>query len=278
MAAGWAVALAVGSSWPVLALWWAAGRAGFVLASGFRRPVAYDWSADGTPAGEDEAMRTLAARLGLDPVFDVQSLDRLTAPDSGADALARLRGLVAVITRAGVVLPPGLTPGTPAGQLLHAAARAPGGTRWIAGEGWREAVRADFGPGDDGHLAGSGEGTHRGAGESDGPGVERAGPGVKGGGSGMEGGGSGSGVRQGGPRRMYDGGLLAPWVPGSGDPRARWLGMAQVAAGVPATAWGVWRRSGGWAAAGALLLAHGALGMRYGSAGPPTAVVFRPWD
>ncbi|MGW4575733.1 hypothetical protein ACWEM5_31700, partial [Streptomyces tendae] len=31
------------------------------------RPVGYVWLANGTPAGEDEAMRTFAARLGLDP-------------------------------------------------------------------------------------------------------------------------------------------------------------------------------------------------------------------
>ncbi|MHC5905406.1 hypothetical protein ACVNF4_16120, partial [Streptomyces sp. S6] len=71
---GWAAALAVGAPWPVLALWWDADRAGCALASGFRRPVGYDWLADGTPAGEDEAMRTLASRLGLDP--------RMAAPSS----------------------------------------------------------------------------------------------------------------------------------------------------------------------------------------------------
>ncbi len=37
---GWAAALAVGAPWPVLALWWDADRAGYTLASGFRRPSA----------------------------------------------------------------------------------------------------------------------------------------------------------------------------------------------------------------------------------------------
>lgn len=47
---GWATALAVGAPWPVLALWWDADRAGYILASGFRRPVGYVWLTDGTPA------------------------------------------------------------------------------------------------------------------------------------------------------------------------------------------------------------------------------------
>ncbi|SOD83815.1 hypothetical protein [Streptomyces sp. Ag109_G2-15] len=205
--AGWAVALAVGSAWPVLALWWDADRAGFTLASGFRRPVGYVWLANGTPAGEDEAMRTFAARLGLDPVLDMQSLERLTAADSEADARARLRGLIAVLTRAGVELPDGLTPGVSAERLSSAVAGVAGGVRPAEGAGWREAVRAEFEPG--------------------------------------------------------EGGRLGAWLPGSGDPRARWLGLAQVATGVPAMAWGVWRRRGGWVAAGVLLLAHGALGLAY---------------
>ncbi|MFE2436267.1 hypothetical protein ACFXA8_16440, partial [Streptomyces sp. NPDC059409] len=62
---GWAAALAVGAPWPVLALWWDADRAGYTLASGFRRPVGYVWLANGTPVGEDEAMRTFAARGGV---------------------------------------------------------------------------------------------------------------------------------------------------------------------------------------------------------------------
>ncbi|MET8807508.1 hypothetical protein [Streptomyces sp. NPDC004546] len=208
---GWASALAVGSSWPVLALWWDADRVGYTLASGFRRPVAYVWLANGTPAGEAEAMHTFAARLRLDPVLDVQALDGLTAVDSDADGQARMRGLIAVLTRAGVALPAGLVPGESAERLLEAAAGVPGEVRWVEGAGWREAVRAESGPGETG------------------------------------GGGGGLGV----------------WVPGSGDPRARWLGMVQVGLGVPVTVWGIWRRSAGWVAAGALLLAHGALGMAY---------------
>ncbi|MFG2683908.1 hypothetical protein [Streptomyces sp. NPDC048392] len=149
---GWAAALAVGVPWPVLALWWDADRAGYALASGFRRPVGYVWLAGGTPAGEDEAMRTFAARLGLDPVLDLASLDRLTRPDPGADARARVRGLLAVLTRAGVRLPAGLDPGDPADRLRERAGALPG-TRWTAGTRWRDtaslAVRppGEYGPG-----------------------------------------------------------------------------------------------------------------------------------
>lgn len=197
---GWAAALAVGAPWPVLALWWDADRAGYTLASGFRRPVGYVWLAGGTPAGEDEAMRTFAARLGLDPVLDLQSLDRLTKPDPGADARTRLRGLLAVLTRAGVALPAGLDPGEPADRL-GAAARAVPDARCTPAAG-----------------------RHPTADES----------------------------------------RLAPWMPWVGGPGARVLALAQMAAGLPLTAWGVRHRSGGWAAAGALLVAHGALGVAYG--------------
>ncbi|MFF7855665.1 hypothetical protein [Streptomyces sp. NPDC007904] len=122
---GWATALTVGASWPVVALWWDADRAGFTLASGFRRPVDYVWLADGTPAGQDEAMRTFAGRLGLDPVLDLPTLDLLTEADPAADATARLRGVLAVLTRAGVVPPPGLVPGESAAGLLAAARMLP---------------------------------------------------------------------------------------------------------------------------------------------------------
>ncbi|MRT44760.1 hypothetical protein FGX00_02710, partial [Xylella fastidiosa subsp. multiplex] len=88
-----------------------AERAGFTLASGFRRPVGYVWLANGTPAGEDEAMRTFATRLGLDPVLDLQALEQLTRADPEADSRARLRTLLAVLTRAGIALPDGLAPG-----------------------------------------------------------------------------------------------------------------------------------------------------------------------
>ncbi|MFF4501874.1 hypothetical protein [Streptomyces sp. NPDC001401] len=210
---GWAAALAVGAPWPVLALWWDADRAGFTLASGFRRPVGYVWLANGTPAAEDEAVRTFAARLGLDPVLDVQALDRLTKPDPEADARARLRALIAVLTRAGVSLPDGVTPGDPADRL-HEAAHALPDARPVEWPGWREAVRAE--------LA---------AAESS---------------------------------------RLGPWLPRSGTSRAPALALAQVAAGLPLTAWGLWRRSGGWTAAGVLLLAHGALGLAY--------ELMWPWD
>ncbi|MGW8061526.1 hypothetical protein ACVV2G_04385 [Streptomyces ziwulingensis] len=197
---GWAAALAVGAPWPVLALWWDADRAGFTLASGFRRPVGYVWLASGVPAGEDEAMRTFAARLGLDPVLDLASLDRLTGPDPEADARARLRGLLAVLTRAGIALPAGLDPGEPADRLGAAARALPG-------------VRRTEAPG---------------------------------------------------RRPTADETRLAPWMPWVGGPGARALALAQMAAGLPLTAWGVRRRSGGWTTAGALLLAHGALGAAYG--------------
>ncbi|WP_030597204.1 hypothetical protein [Streptomyces fulvoviolaceus] len=203
---GWATALAVGAPWPVLALWWDANHSGCTLASGFRRSVGYEWLAGGTPVGEDEAMRTLAARLGLDPVLDMQSLEQLTKPDSAADARARLRGLLAVLTRAGVALPPGLTPGEPADRLREAA-RAQPDARAIESTGWRETVRAELD-------------------------VVEAGP-------------------------------LGPWLPWVGGPQARLLALAQVAAGLPLAAWGLRRRSGGWITAGALLLAHGALGWAY---------------
>jgi hypothetical protein len=203
---GWATALAVGAPWPVLALWWDADRAGYTLAAGFRRPVGYVWLADGTPAGEDEAMRTFAARVGLDPVLDMQSLDQLTKPDPEADARARVRGLLAVLTRAGVVLPAGLAPGEPADRLREAA-RAHPHARQIEGEGWRDKVRGELET-----VAGSG---------------------------------------------------LTPWLPCVGTPESRALALAQMAVGLPLAAWGVRRRSGGWIAAGALLLAHGALGLAY---------------
>ncbi|MEU9051483.1 hypothetical protein AB0D37_13875 [Streptomyces sp. NPDC048384] len=140
---GWATALAVGAPWPVLALWWDADRAGYTLASGFRRPVGYVWLANGTPVGEDEAMRSFAGRLGLDPVLDMQSLDELTRPDGEADGRARMRGLVAVLTRAGVSLPDGLAPGGSA-DSLDAAARAQPHIRLIEWWGWREAFRAEL--------------------------------------------------------------------------------------------------------------------------------------
>ncbi|MFG3369251.1 hypothetical protein ACIPWY_35535 [Streptomyces sp. NPDC090032] len=141
--AGWAAALAVSVPWPVLALWWDAEHGGYTLASGFRRPVGYVWLANGTPVGEDEAMRTFAARLGLDPVLDMQSLEALTRPDSGADARARLLGLLAVLTRAGLKLPAGLTPGEPTDRLRQVA-RVQAGAEHIEWPGWRDAVRAEL--------------------------------------------------------------------------------------------------------------------------------------
>ncbi|MEU1126489.1 hypothetical protein ABZ371_23695 [Streptomyces sp. NPDC005899] len=139
---GWATALAVGSAWPALALWWDGDRAGYTLAAGFRRPVGYVWLADGTPVGEDEAMRSFAARLGLDPVMDGEVLDTLTRADPEADAAARLRGLLSVLARTGLSLPPGLAPGEPADRL-RASAGAHREVRQIERSGRREAVRTE---------------------------------------------------------------------------------------------------------------------------------------
>ncbi|MFD8571718.1 hypothetical protein [Streptomyces sp. NPDC059639] len=141
--AGWAGALAVGAPWPVLALWWDADRSGFTLASGFRRPVGYVWLANGTPVGEHEALRTFAARLGLDPVLDMQSLEALARPDPEADARVRLRGLLAVLTRAGLTLPAGLSPGEPADRLREVARVQPDGEQ-VDWPGWRDAVHAEL--------------------------------------------------------------------------------------------------------------------------------------
>ncbi|GAB2949324.1 hypothetical protein [Streptomyces heilongjiangensis] len=203
---GWATALAVGAPWPVLALWWDADRSGYTLAAGFRRTVGYVWLANGTPVGEDEAMRTFAARLGLDPVLDAQPLHDLTRADPAADARARLLGLLGVLARAGLALPPGLTPGEPADRLREVARVQPDAQR-IEWTGWRGAVRMELDA------------------------LER--------------------------------GRLGPWLPWAGTSRARALATAQLLAGLPLTAWGLRRRSGGWTAAGALLVAHGALGLMY---------------
>ncbi|MBO7940800.1 hypothetical protein JTP77_033460 [Streptomyces sp. S9] len=208
--ARWAAALAVGAPWPVLGLWWDAGRAGLTVASGFRRPVGYGWLADGTPDGEDDALHTLAARLGLDPVLDVQDLEPLTRPDPEADAHTRVGVLLAVLTRAGLTLPAGFTPGAPA-RALRDAARARDDVRRIDWRGWRETVRTEL--------------------------------------DAME--------------NAVEHSPLGPWLPWSGTPRAHVLALAQVTAAVPVTAWGLRRRSAGWVAAGALLLAHGLLGLAY---------------
>ncbi|GGV84422.1 hypothetical protein ABZ178_07510 [Streptomyces massasporeus] len=202
---GWTTALAVGAPWPVLALWWDPDHAGFIFASGFRRPVGFVWLASGVPVGEDEAMRAFAARLGLDPVLDVQALDRLTTPDSAADARARLRGLLAVLAGVGVALPAELAPGEPADRLLEAAAGRPDSLP-VEWPGWREALAE---------------------------------------------------------RDTVDHSRLGPWMPWTGGPRARALALAQVAAGLPLLVQGLRRRGGGWVMAGALLLAHGALGLTY---------------
>ncbi|MDI3404573.1 hypothetical protein [Streptomyces cavernicola] len=143
--AGWATALAVGAGRPVLALWWDADRSGYTLASGFHRSVGYVWLADGTPVGEDEAMRTFASRLGLDPVLDMQSLEPLTRADPAAGADDRLRGLLALLGRAGLAAPPGLAPGASA-ETLRSAVRALPDAEAVEWPGFREAVRAELAP------------------------------------------------------------------------------------------------------------------------------------
>ncbi|MFF4217805.1 hypothetical protein [Streptomyces nondiastaticus] len=149
--AGWAHALAVAEPWPVVGLWWDAVGAGFVVASGFRRTAVYAWVADGTPIGEESAITALRARTGLDPVLDGAALDGLTRPDADADAVARMRGLLAVLSRTGLHLPPGLAPGVPADGLRASAGALPAAEA-VYWPGWREAVRAGFEAADSGRL------------------------------------------------------------------------------------------------------------------------------
>lgn len=146
--AGWGAAVALSSNWPVLSLWWEEGRTDFVLSSGFRRSAAYAWDAAGRPDGERDAqdadaMRVLAARLGLDPVLDLEELERLTRPDPAADGASRLLGVIALLSRAGLALPAGLTPGEPADRLREAARVAPAAER-VEWAGWRDTVRAEL--------------------------------------------------------------------------------------------------------------------------------------
>ncbi|MFG2880114.1 hypothetical protein ACGFYU_34730 [Streptomyces sp. NPDC048337] len=151
--AGWGSAIALGTSWPVLSLWWEGGRTGFALASGFRRTAAYEWERDGRPVGEPDAMRMLAARLGLDPVLDLEELERLTRPDTdpAVDGEARVLGLIALLARAGLALPAGLGPGEPADRLREAARVAPGAEA-VVWSGWRDAVRAELDAVEEGPL------------------------------------------------------------------------------------------------------------------------------
>ncbi|MER7827050.1 hypothetical protein ABTX85_31325 [Streptomyces sp. NPDC096097] len=151
--AGWGSAIATGAPWPVLSLWWEAGRTGFTLAGGFRRTVAYAWDAAGHPVGEPDAVRALSARLGLDPVLDLADLERLTRADAdpAVDGEARLLALVALLTRAGLTLPPGLAPGESADRL-RAAARVAPDVEPLEWSGWRDAVRAELDAADRGPL------------------------------------------------------------------------------------------------------------------------------
>ncbi|MFF1508990.1 hypothetical protein [Streptomyces sp. NPDC058326] len=206
---GWATALAVSAAtWPVVALWWDRDGAGLTLAAGFRRAVGYTWLADGTPVGEDEAMRTFAARLALDPVLDLQALEPLTVPDRDADARSRLVGIVAVLARAGLALPTGLLPGESADRLRSVA------------------------------LAQDAEQFER-SGRQD---ADRAEP----------------DAAEGGPLGPYARGPAVRVPDGS---TARVLGGVQLAVGLPLLLRGIGRRNGGWATAGALLVAYGVLGL-----------------
>ncbi|MFE9920884.1 hypothetical protein ACFYQA_04695 [Streptomyces sp. NPDC005774] len=251
VANGWAVALTVGVSWPVLALWWDGERAGFTLAAGFRRPVGYVWLADGTPAGMEEAMRTFAGRLGLDPVLDMQALEELTKPDSAADASARLSAVLAVLTRAGVSLPPGLVPGENADGLLEAARLQPDTHRIEAdGSGGRSAAGEKSAAGEDERGGQAQEQTREQAQEQ---------------------------TREQKQQREYEAReadrpegttdarhpVLWPSRAGSPSsvPAVPALALAQMAAGLPLAVWGLRHHSGGWIVAGTLLLAHGALAL-----------------
>ncbi|MBB4891337.1 hypothetical protein FHS39_000337 [Streptomyces olivoverticillatus] len=138
--AEWAHALTVAEPWPAVGLWWDEEGAGFVVAAGFRRTAGYTWLADGSPLGDESAMTALRARLGLDPVLDAAAFDRLTRPDSDADAPARVLGLIAVLARAGLRLPPGLAPGTSA-QSLRDAVGMLASAEAVEWPGWRQAVR-----------------------------------------------------------------------------------------------------------------------------------------
>ncbi|MEU5048491.1 hypothetical protein [Streptomyces sp. NPDC021096] len=203
--AEWAHALTVAETWPAVGLWWDEEGAGFVVASGFRRTVGHTWLADGSPLGEESALTALRARLGLDPVLDAEAFDRLTHPDSDADAPARVLGLIAVLARAGLQLPAGLTPGSPARELRTAAGAAPAAEP-VEWPGWREAVR-----------------------------------------TGLD---------------ASEQGLLGEWIRG---PKARALGAAELATGLSLL---VFARRGrgsrrGWAVAGAVLMADGALTIAY---------------
>ncbi|SDD64988.1 hypothetical protein SAMN05216505_11086 [Streptomyces prasinopilosus] len=242
---GWAIALTVGVSWPVLALWWDGERTGFTLAAGFRRPVGYVWLADGTPAGMEEALHTFADRLGLDPVLDVQALEGLTGPDPAADGSARLSGVLAVLTRAGVSLPPGFVPGDHTDRLLEAARLQPDTHRiGVEGSEGRSAAGGDGrGPRDRGRNR---EEAPRRVREQERRGAPEAGEPAR-------------------PERVTGAGPAAPRPFRAGGPpsvtAAPALALAQMAAGLPLAVWGLRHHSGGWIVAGTLLLAHGALAL-----------------
>lgn len=231
--------VAAGESWPVIGVWWGADGAGFTIATGFRRPVSFAWRADGTPdgtrTGAADAARALIARLGLDPVLDGAAMDELTgagpgatspratgeqefdrpwagrgagssggpAAEPGASLQQRLVGLVAVVSRAGLRLPDGLTPGAPEHRLCAAIHAAPG-AETLVWRGWRDAVRAEL--------------------------------------------------------DSLESGPRGHWLRG---PRARALGAAQLAVGLPLAAWGLRRGRPGWALVGALLTVDGAAGLAY---------------
>ncbi|MFE5207929.1 hypothetical protein [Streptomyces sp. NPDC056600] len=120
-----------------------AGDGGAGSGDGFAADGA-DAGGGGAWAGEGEALvLALVGRLGLDPVLDAELLEGLRTPDPEADAGARLRGLLAVLTRTGVALPAGVEPGSSAGALCEAL-RGHAGTRRVEWPGWREAVLGEL--------------------------------------------------------------------------------------------------------------------------------------
>ncbi|MER5480436.1 hypothetical protein ABT026_26205 [Streptomyces sp. NPDC002734] len=128
--------------------WWVGGDAGAGVGGGGAGDGGAGSGADadggGAWAGEGEALvLALVGRLGLDPVLDAELLEGLRTADPEADAGARLRGLLAVLTRAGVALPAGVEPGSPAGALCEAL-RGRAGTRRLEWPGWREAVLGEL--------------------------------------------------------------------------------------------------------------------------------------
>ncbi|MEU6734401.1 hypothetical protein ABZ929_14545 [Streptomyces physcomitrii] len=279
---GWATALAVGADWPVLALWWDTERGGYTLASGFRRTVGYEWLAGGTPVGEDEAMRTFAARLGLgsppagqpaaaeparqeparqeparqEPVRQEPARQEPAPAATSSDPSAfsgddPVRAALRALTRPDPAADARARLAALVRVLGHAglalpAGLAPGDTADRLREVARvqpEAQQIEQRGGRNRREAPRGE--HGEAVRPAGYPEARAGLGAA----------RGTG-REDGP------------VPSPGGLPARLLGPAQLALGLPLLVWGAARRNGGWAAAGLVLAAEGGLRWAYALKGP----------